>query len=146
MAMAMTTLQDAARLLAEQFRRDTLERSASAGKQWLDGPSFVPAQHHHNHIPCGAGGAGASTGWTGGCGVVDTARAPMPLRDLISIRLHRDVGAELGFEHIDATRSGDMVFVFVVQCGVPVTIEDSYALFPSDALVTQLRLLEKTPS
>lgn len=37
----------------------------------------------------------------------------------------------------------DTVVVFVVAGGKPIVIEDGAALFPSDTLVTQLRLLEE---
>jgi hypothetical protein len=40
--------------------------------------------------------------------------------------------------------NNEKVAVFVVRKGEPVTIIDDWALYPSDALLTQLRLLENT--
>lgn len=50
------------------------------------------------------------------------------------------------FQFIEAVRAGDgsKVFVFVLtRDGRPVTLEDDSPLFPSDQLITQLRLLEQ---
>lgn len=49
----------------------------------------------------------------------------------------------MGFENIHTWMSGETVFVFVVQNGKAVTIEDQAGLFPSDMLITQLRLIQK---
>jgi hypothetical protein len=60
------------------------------------------------------------------------------------LRLHEGPVAMFPFNHIDAYRiSEERVVVFVVHKETPVLIEDDGALFPSDALITQLRLLSK---
>ena len=67
----------------------------------------------------------------------------------LAIRLRvRDTDSELidmGLEHISTHYTGgaDKVFVFVVQDGKPVTLEDDASLFPSDKLITALRLIKK---
>lgn len=61
---------------------------------------------------------------------------------MLAMRLRAEL-TKLPYEFIDTHLSGDKVFVFVVQDNQAVTIEDSTALFPSDTLITQLRLLEK---
>lgn len=49
------------------------------------------------------------------------------------------------YSHLEAVRTKDNVVVFVVtKAGAPVTIIDDLTLFPSDQLITQLRLLEQT--
>jgi len=47
------------------------------------------------------------------------------------------------FEHMSVHVSKEKAVVFIVTKGEPVTITDDKALFPSDALVTQLRMLEE---
>ena len=47
------------------------------------------------------------------------------------------------FQYMSSAYAGDKVFVFVVQDNQAVTLEDDATMFPSDQLITQLRLLEK---
>jgi len=50
------------------------------------------------------------------------------------------------FDHIDAYYSpmtNGVVFVFVVNNGQAQVLEDGWDLFPSDTLITKLRLLQK---
>ena len=50
------------------------------------------------------------------------------------------------FQFIEAVRTNDnsKVYIFVLtRDGKPVTLEDDSPLFPSDQLITQLRLLEQ---
>jgi len=56
------------------------------------------------------------------------------------MRIHP--GELVPFSFIRAHYSGDKVFVFVVQGGQAVTLEDTWALYPSDDLVTKLRLIK----
>lgn len=58
---------------------------------------------------------------------------------MICMRLRTD---EMPFQHLSTAHSGDKVFVFIVQNGQPVTLEDDASLFPSDKLVSQLTLLK----
>ena len=49
-----------------------------------------------------------------------------------------------GFEHMTIHQAGDKVFVWVLTIDLePVTLEDEAGLFPSDTMVTKLRLMEK---
>jgi hypothetical protein len=59
---------------------------------------------------------------------------------MISMRLHMHEGQAFPF-HLHAHLDGDMVYVFVVCNGKPVVIEDPWLMFPSDQLISQLRLL-----
>jgi hypothetical protein len=45
------------------------------------------------------------------------------------------------FDHISIHRNDTTVFVFVVTDKKPITIEDDVSMFPSDSLVTRLRML-----
>lgn len=47
------------------------------------------------------------------------------------------------FDHVSLHRGKDKVFVFVVVDGQSVTIEDELSMFPSDSLVTKLRMLKE---
>lgn len=52
-----------------------------------------------------------------------------------------------GFDHVAAHAAGDKIFVWVLTKDLaPVTIEDEAAMYPSDALVTKLRLMQHTGS
>ena len=46
-----------------------------------------------------------------------------------------------GFTDLHTTLEGDRVFVFIVLKGKALTLEDDAGMFPSDTLVTQIRLL-----
>lgn len=62
---------------------------------------------------------------------------------MIAMRLRLDEGDRFPFQHLSTAKTDDKVFVFVVQNDQPVILEDESALFPSDTLTTQLRLLMK---
>lgn len=51
--------------------------------------------------------------------------------------------ASIPFQHISVHQGVATVFVFVVSDGKSVTLEDSPDLYPSDQLITQLRLMAK---
>lgn len=61
---------------------------------------------------------------------------------MLSIRMRVSVD-DLPFDDIYTSLGKEKVFVFVVQNDVPVIFEDDIGLFPSDTLVTQLRLIQK---
>lgn len=61
---------------------------------------------------------------------------------MIAMRLRLDDGGGWPFQHISTALANDKVFVFVVQNGQPVTLEDDASLFPSDRLISQLILLK----
>lgn len=62
---------------------------------------------------------------------------------LIAMRLRLREGDRMPFQDLFTSLAGDKVFVFVVQDNQAVTLEDDANLFPSDQLITQLRLLDK---
>jgi hypothetical protein len=61
----------------------------------------------------------------------------------IGTRLRLDVGEKLPFDELETALGDDKVYVMIVTNGKGVMLEDDRALFPSDTLVTQLRLLAK---
>jgi len=61
----------------------------------------------------------------------------------LAMRLRVREGYKLPFQHISTAWSGDKVFIFVVSKGQPVTFEDDAALFPSDTIITALRLIQE---
>ena len=61
---------------------------------------------------------------------------------LLSLRLRITEGTfPKSFTDLHTSRDGDTVFVFVTLKGKSVTLEDTAGLFPSDTLVSQIRLL-----
>lgn len=61
---------------------------------------------------------------------------------LLSMRLRLPENAiPKGFTDLHTTLEGDKVFVFIVLRGKAVTLEDDAGMFPSDTLITQIRLL-----
>lgn len=68
------------------------------------------------------------------------------LHDMLCMRMrwHGVEGARSGFDHVAVHSAGDKVFVWVITKDTQtVTMEDDGALFPSDALITKLRLLQQ---
>ena len=68
------------------------------------------------------------------------------LLELIHMRMHRErlaPGTMMtpDFSFIAPYKNGDTVVVFLVHDKKPTYIEDDWGLFPSDALITKLRLL-----
>lgn len=95
--------------------------------------------------PGSAGGIGGGGGGAGGIKTEDSI-----LYDMIASRMRwsdydpysNAMRTAPPFQRISAHRLNDeTVVVFVISNGKAVLIEDGAALFPSDALVTQLRLL-----
>lgn len=62
---------------------------------------------------------------------------------LVMMRLRRREGETHPYQHFSTALAGDKVFIFVVQDNQAVVLDDNAAMFPSDTLITQLRLLEK---
>ena len=60
---------------------------------------------------------------------------------LLAMRLRVEEDAPLPWSFIETAFENDTVFVFVLSGGKPVVLEDDANLFPSDTLITQLRLL-----
>jgi hypothetical protein len=81
-----------------------------------------------------------------------TSYAPEPAEDISSpawrkrilgMRLRISEGHKYPFDALETHWAGEKVFLFVVVDAKPVVLEDESALFPSDALITQLRLIQK---
>lgn len=61
----------------------------------------------------------------------------------IRMRMRAPDGVALGVDDMHCFKSGDVVFVFVVAAGEATIIKDEWPLFPSDQLITQLRLITR---
>lgn len=62
---------------------------------------------------------------------------------MINMRLRNTHEQELpkGLQDLHTSLCGDIIFVFIVAKGKPITLDDDASMFPSDTLITQLRLL-----
>ncbi len=67
----------------------------------------------------------------------------LDLRQMIWMRLRILHDHQNPFECLIAHRSGDIVHVFLVVNGQPITLSDGFEMFPSDDLITKLNLLRK---
>lgn len=65
------------------------------------------------------------------------------LLDMIGMRLRLEDGERLPFDFISAYEDGATVYVFTVTNNKPAIFEDDGSMFPSDTLITQLRLISK---
>jgi hypothetical protein len=72
---------------------------------------------------------------------ISTQSSNYSLEQMICMRMGVREGALLPFDCLKAHRCSDKVVVFIVCKDQPVMIEDDHGLFPSDALVTKLRLM-----
>lgn len=90
------------------------------------------------------GGGGLGVGVFAQQGTVSTF-TPRYMKEAIASRLRISPEANMPFHFIECCKLEDHVAVFVVtnEDSKPVTILDGVDLFPSDTLVTQLRLLIK---
>jgi hypothetical protein len=80
------------------------------------------------------------------------SQQPMPqwidpahkLLQMIAMRMHYPDGSTYPFAFISAYKiNEERVAVFLVVHDEPLIIEDEWPLFPSDRLITQLRMLER---
>lgn len=62
---------------------------------------------------------------------------------MIAMRLHIPEGETVPFDFLETHLYKETVFVYVSVDGKNVILEDDAALFPSDTLITQLRLIQK---
>lgn len=62
---------------------------------------------------------------------------------VLAMRLRLRDGERFPYQFLTTAYANDKVFVFVVQDGQAVTLTDEAPMFPSDQLITQLRLLDK---
>lgn len=76
-----------------------------------------------------------------------TPTRPHSCNDMLAMRMHWLMGKWAdGFAHVATMEIEDKekVFVWVIsKQGVPLTLEDESALFPSDTLITKLRMLQQ---
>lgn len=121
---------------------------------------FPPSQVH-----VGANGGASPLGGGGGGGVGGCApglylppfppHAPAHVGPLQMLQMRMRWGQYSGpylqqgtyvepspFDHVDVFHGKKDFIVFVLKDGDPVVIRDSHELFPSDTLITQLRMLE----
>lgn len=63
-------------------------------------------------------------------------------KSMIAMRLRLTDGMKWPFDFLETHHQDDKVLVFVVANRQPVILEDEAGLFPSDALITQLRLIQ----
>lgn len=73
------------------------------------------------------------------------AYSPETLANMVRMRLRSKPESYFEHWHFHKTlRKGDeLVIGLIIQDGMVTVLEDAWALFPSDQLITQLRLLEK---
>lgn len=64
-------------------------------------------------------------------------------KNMLAMRLRIKEGEQFPFDHIDTALGKEKVFVFIMQNDQAVVLEDDPFLFPSDTLMTQLRLIAK---
>lgn len=62
-------------------------------------------------------------------------------RGMLAMRLHMTDHTKLPFPYMSTALTDDKIFVFIVIDGQAVTLSDERAIFPSDGLIAQLRLL-----
>jgi len=62
---------------------------------------------------------------------------------MLGMRLRLKEGERFPFDSIHTSLGKEKVFVFIVQNDKAATLEDDVGMFPSDTLVTQLRLIAK---
>lgn len=60
---------------------------------------------------------------------------------LLGMRLRLSEGQTWPFQHITTALTEEQVLIFLVKNDKGVILEDERGLFPSDALITQLRVL-----
>lgn len=101
---------------------------------------IVEAQHREMAMNIGS----PTPGMAYGNSPQAPARATPSLYEMLAMRMRwYELGAPKGFEACNCYKRDEDVFVFVVpKQGEPLIITDDAALFPSDKLITQLRLLE----
>ena len=60
---------------------------------------------------------------------------------MLAKRLRLHAGSQMPFDFVNVHVGKDKAYVFVVKDGVAVTLEDDHNMYPSDNLITQLRLM-----
>lgn len=67
--------------------------------------------------------------------------SPDSLLRMLAMRLRLHDGQQFPFDFIMPCRSGEKVVLFLIVKGEPTFMEDGMDLYPSDALITKLRLI-----
>ena len=107
-------------------------------------PAMIPAPPPFHGASGGAGQALASAAkppaWLqrdewGGIG------SSSALLRMLAMRFRLEDGQQFPFEFIMPTKTKDKVVVFLIINGEPTHVEDDWGMYPSDALVTKLRLI-----
>jgi hypothetical protein len=66
---------------------------------------------------------------------------PHSLYEMLSMRM-RWTGGDNPFTHVDIQTAGEKAFVWIItKDAQSVVLEDEAAMFPSDKLITQIRML-----
>lgn len=63
------------------------------------------------------------------------------LMRMVAMRLRTREGERMPFDFMNAYKNKESVVVFFVHDGHPNFVEDDWGMFPSDALITKLRLI-----
>lgn len=81
----------------------------------------------------------------GNLGMAKSDYSPETLANMVRMRLRSKPESYFEHWHFHKTlRKGEQLVIgIIVQDGVVTVLEDAWGLFPSDQLITQLRLLEK---
>ena len=74
---------------------------------------------------------------------INTPPRVYSLREKMEMRMNWQPGTKVeGFSHMDYHVAGDKAFVWIVtNAGQSIVLEDEAALFPSDALITKVRMM-----
>lgn len=109
------------------------------------------AMANHPQILIKGVGGGVGGGGGGGVGGMEQAvfRRPQPysLEQKMAVRM--DWGQQggpwaVGFSHMAMHRAGEMVHIWIItKDAQSVVLEDDAALYPSDALITKIRLMQQ---
>lgn len=68
---------------------------------------------------------------------------PYSSYEKLAMRLNMPRGATFGFDWMNIYEGPNTVFVFIVQGEKAIILEDPVALFPSDKIVAQVRLMQE---
>lgn len=103
---------------------------------------LMAAGHMHSHGMAGAGGGGGA-GSSGAVNVAESRRMHS-LKDMMAMRMRWGFGENpIGFAHMAMHRAGDKVHIWVItHDGESVVLEDDAGLYPSDPLITKIRLMQ----
>ena len=115
--------------------------------KWLDTEMEKAAMDQSKSTNWLLGETGSLTGTlTAGPGISPKDSDPIFSREgrlaMLQSRLRTKCVIDMGFDHLDTAYAGDKIFVWLIVKGEPVTLTDEADMFPSDTLITQMRLLK----